>query len=57
MASKWIAGAIKNPGKLRARLHAKKGKPIPASKLAAAAKKGGSLGKEARLAQTLKSFH
>lgn len=53
MAKKWIAGAIKKPGALRAELGAKKGQPIPKDKLAAAAKKGGTLGKRARLAETL----
>ena len=36
---KWIQKAIKKPGALRKQLGAKKGKPIPAKKLAAAAKK------------------
>jgi len=49
----WIQGAIKKPGALRASLGVKKGKNIPAAKLAAAAKKGGKLGQRARLAQTL----
>lgn len=53
----WIAGAIKKKGALRKELGAKKGKPIPAGKLRAAAKKGGKLGKRARLAQTLKKMH
>ena len=54
MATKnWIAGAIKNPGALREKLGAKEGKPIPAKKLAAAAKKPGKMGQRARLAQTL----
>lgn len=57
MAKKWIQGAIKHPGALRKELGAKKGKPIPAKKLAAAAKKGGTIGKRARLAQTLKKMH
>jgi len=57
MAKKWIAGAIKHPGALRKSLHAKKGKPIPAKKLAAAAKKGGKLGQRAHLAETLKKMH
>lgn len=57
MAEKWIQGAIKHPGALRKELGAKKGKPIPAKKLAAAAKKGGVLGKRARLAETLKKMH
>jgi hypothetical protein len=52
----WIAGAIKKPGALREELDAKSGKPIPAKKLAAAAKKPGKLGQRARLAQTLKKM-
>lgn len=57
MAEKWIAKATsKNKGALRKKLGAKKGKPIPAKKLNAAAKKGGKLGKEARLAKTLKKL-
>jgi len=52
----WIKGAIKKPGALRKTLGAKPGKPIPASKLAAAAKKGGVTGQRARLAQTLKKL-
>jgi len=54
---KWIQGAIKHPGALRKELGAKKGKPIPAKKLAAAAKKKGVIGKRARLAETLKKMH
>ncbi len=53
---KWIAEAIKKPGALRARLGAKEGKNIPASKLAKAAKAKGTLGKRARLAVTLKKL-
>ena len=53
---KWIQKAIKKPGALRAQLGAKKGEPIAAGKLAAAAKKGGKLGQRARLAQTLKKM-
>ena len=53
---KWISGAIKKPGALREQLGAKKGEPIPAGKLAAAAKKPGKLGQRARLAQTLKKM-
>ena len=54
----WIAGAIKpeNKGALRAELGAKPGKPIPAAKLAAAAKKPGKIGQRARLAQTLRGM-
>lgn len=57
MAEKWIQGAIKKPGALRKELGAKKGKPIPEKKLEAAAKKGGKIGKRARLAETLKKMH
>jgi hypothetical protein len=53
---KWIQKAIKKPGALRAQLGAKPGKPIPAGKLATAAKKPGKLGQRARLAQTLKKM-
>lgn len=50
---KWIKSAIEKPGALRKSLGVKKGEKIPAKKLAAAAEKGGKLGKRARLAQTL----
>lgn len=53
----WIQGAIKHPGALRKELGAKAGKPIPAKKLAKAAKSKGVLGKRARLAETLKRMH
>lgn len=53
MAEKWIQKAIKKPNALRAQLGAKEGQPIPAKKLAAAAKKPGKLGQRARLAETL----
>ena len=53
----WIKGAIKKPGALRKSLDVPAGENIPASKLAAAAKKGGKLGQRARLAQTLKKMH
>jgi len=52
----WIAGAVKNKGALRKKLGVKKGDKIPAKKLAKAAKAKGKLGKEARLAETLRSF-
>lgn len=57
MAKKWIQEAIKQPGALRKELGAKKGKPIPDKKLESAAKKGGKIGKRARLAETLKKMH
>jgi hypothetical protein len=53
---KWIQKAIKKPGALHKQLGIPAGKKIPASKLAAAAKKPGKLGQRARLAQTLKTL-
>ena len=52
----WIAGAIQKKGALRKELGAKAGKPIPAAKLEAAAKKPGKMGQRARLAMTLKGM-
>ena len=52
----WIAGAVKHKGALHRQLGVPEGKKIPATKLAAAAKKGGKLGARARLAQTLKKL-
>lgn len=57
MAEKWIQKAIKKPGALHKEMHVPEGKKIPAKRLAAAAKKGGKLGKRARLAETLKKLH
>lgn len=57
MAKHWIQGAIKHPGALHKELGVAKGKKIPASKLNAAAKKGGKEGKRARLAKILKGMH
>lgn len=54
--TKFIQAAIKKPGALRASLGAKKGEPIPAKKLAKAAKAPGKLGQRARFAQLLKGF-
>ena len=57
MATKnWIAGATKNKGALHRALGVPEGKKIPDSKIKAAEKKGGKVGKEARLAETLKGF-
>lgn len=55
--AKWIQKAIKHPGALHKQLGVPAGKKIPAKKLSAAAKKGGTLGRRARLAQTLKGLH
>ena len=54
---KWIQKAIKHPGALHRQLHVPMGQPIPAKRLAAAAKKGGKMGQRARLAETLKGMH
>ena len=55
-SDKWIKEAIKKPGALRKSLGVKGDKPIPAGKLAKAAKAPGKLGQRARLAQTLKKM-
>ena len=57
MAKKWIQSAIKHPGALHKSLGIPGDQPISAKKLNAAAKKGGVLGKRARLAQTLKGLN
>lgn len=53
---KFIQKAIKHPGALHKQLGVPEGKPIPKSKLDAAAKKGGKLGQRARFAETLRGF-
>jgi hypothetical protein len=53
MAKKFIQSAIKKPGQLHRDLGVPQGKKIPASKVAAAAAKGGKVGQRARFAQTL----
>lgn len=53
MAKNWISGATKNKGGLHRSLGIPQGKPIPEKRLEAAEKKGGKVGKEARLAETL----
>ena len=52
----WIKDAIKKPGALHKALGVPADKKIPSSKLAAATKKPGKMGKRARLAETLKGF-
>jgi hypothetical protein len=56
MSKNWIAGATKNKGALHKNLGVPAGEKIPAKKLAAAAKEKGKVGKEARLAETLKGL-
>lgn len=53
---KWIQKAIEKPGALHKQLGVPADEKIPAGKLAAAAEKGGKLGKRARLAMTLKKL-
>ena len=50
---KWIAGAIQHPGALHRELGVPMGQKIPGAKLAKAEKAGGTLGRRARLAETL----
>jgi hypothetical protein len=58
MAEQWIQKATANAkGQLRKTLGAKPGQPIPAKKLAAAAKGSGVTARRARLAQTLKKLN
>ena len=57
MAKKWIQAMHMKKGALHKEMGVPEGKKIPASKLSAAASKGGTLGRRARLAQTLKGFH
>lgn len=54
---KWIQKAIKKEGSLRKSLKTKSGKNIPVAKLEKAAKKGGKMGKRARLALTLRKLN
>jgi hypothetical protein len=60
-SKKWIQKAIKKPikkpGALSKQLGVPEEKNIPLNKLRRAAKKGGKLGKRARLAMTLRRFH
>lgn len=53
MARNFIKGAIKRPGALHRALGVPEGQKIPKKKIAAAAKKKGRVGQEARLAKTL----
>lgn len=54
MPEKWIAGATKNKGALHRALHVPEDEKIPETKLKTAEKKGGKIGREAHLAETLK---
>ena len=56
VAEKWIQKIGMKKGALHEQMGVPKGQKIPAKKLAAAAKKPGTLGKRARLAETLKGL-
>lgn len=49
----WIAGATRNKGGLHRSLGVAEGKKIPPYLIAEAAKRGGKVGRQAKLAQTL----
>ena len=53
---KWIKKAIKRPGALRKALGIRKGKTIPVARLRKAAKRAGRIGRQARLAITLRKL-
>ena len=53
---KWIAGATENKGGLHRALGIPQGQKIPEKRIKAAEKKGGKVGKEAQLAETLKGL-
>jgi len=55
-SKKWIQKAIKKPGALSKQLGVPEEENIPLKKLRGASKKGGKLGKRARLAMTLRKF-
>ena len=56
MSKNWVAKATQNKGGLHRSLGIPQGAPIPAKTLAKAAQSSGKVGKQARLAQTLKGF-
>lgn len=56
MAKKWIQKANIKKGGLHKSLDIPQGQKIPAKKVAAAAKRGGKVGKQARLAETFRKM-
>jgi hypothetical protein len=56
MAARWIQKAIKRPGALHRALGIPEKQKIPVSKLQAAAKQKGKIGRMARLALTLRKL-
>lgn len=57
LGDKFIQGMHMKKGALHRQLGIPEGKKIPQKALKKAARKGGKLGKRARLAETLESFH
>lgn len=57
MANKWIQAMHMKKGALHKEMGVPEGQKIPRKRLLAAAKKGGTLGKRARLALTLSKMH
>ena len=53
----WIKGAVGKTGALHEQMHIPLSKKIPMHKLEMASHKSGKLGKRAKLAMTLGSFH
>lgn len=53
MAKNWIAGATRNKGGLHRALGVPMGQKIPDKKIEAAKARGGKVGREASLAETL----
>ena len=53
-SGKWIQKAIQHPGGLHRSLGIPQGQKIPESKIRAAEKRGGRVGRQAHLAETLK---
>lgn len=57
MTNKWIAGAIKKPGSLRAFLHVKEDHNIPLKRLKVKESDPPIMKKRKVLAKTLRGFH
>jgi hypothetical protein len=53
----WIAGAVKNKGGLHRSLGIPQGKKIPYVEMLEASKRKGKVGRQGRLALTLRGFH
>ena len=53
----WIAGAIKHPGALHRALGVPQGHKIPLAEIIKEKGRGGRVGREASLAETLRRMH